>query len=116
MNKSSEKTAKRERRRGRVRARLSGTSSRPRLSVFKSNKHLFVQLIDDENGLTLASVFSKKAGLPGTVPGAKETGLLIAKAAKEKKLKKAVFDRGGYSYTGVIKALADGAREGGLEF
>ena len=107
---------KRKRRHGRVRARLSGTSLRPRLSVFKSNKHIFAQLVDDDKGRTLASVFSKKAGLKGTLEGAKEIGLLLAKAAKEKKLKKAVFDRGGYSYTGVIKALADGAREGGLEF
>ena len=116
MSGSKIKSEKRQRRRGRVRAKLFGTSLRPRLSVFKSNRHILAQLIDDEKGKTLAAVFSKKAGLKGTLTGAKETGILIAKAAKEKKLKKAIFDRGGYSYTGVIKSLADGAREGGLEF
>lgn len=97
----------RDRRRAKIRARISGTALRPRLSVFKSNTALYVQLIDDERGVTLGAA-------QGTDP--KKVGTEIAKVAGEKKITTVVFDRGGYIYTGKVKALADGAREAGLEF
>lgn len=105
----------------RIRRRVKGTAERPRLAVFRSLKHLSAQLIDDEKGHTLVSASSteKKLGLGtkgGNVAGAKEIGKLVAERAKEKGLKKVVFDRGGFLYHGRIKALADSAREAGLEF
>lgn len=121
----SKKQENRIRRHKRVRAKISGTSERPRLSVFRSNKHLFIQLVNDENGKTLVSVSDfglKVPSIPEGLKGgqkfllAKEAGSLIAKKALEKKIKKVVFDKGEYKYHGRIKALAEGAREGGLEF
>ncbi len=109
------KLKKRERRHRRIRAKIQGTGARPRLSVFRSNRAISVQLIDDEKGVTLASVSS--FGLAGrSQERAKTIGIAIAKQAKEKGVGTAVFDRSGYLYTGAIKALADGAREGGLIF
>lgn len=90
---------------------VSGTKERPRLSVFKSNTHIYAQIIDDTAGKTLAAANDK-----ATVALSAKVGAEIAKKAIEQKIKKVVFDRGGYIYTGIIKALADGAREGGLEF
>jgi large subunit ribosomal protein L18 len=115
MNISQTKQNKIARRHKKIRAKVSGTHERPRLSVFKSNKFIFVQLVDDEKGATLASAWSK--GLKGKpAERAKEVGALLAKKAVAAKITSVVFDRGGYLYTGHIKAVADGAREGGLKF
>ena len=107
-------------RKKRIRARVEGTSERPRLSVFRSNKHLYAQLVDDAKGHTLvaASTLEEelKEKLGGTIEGAKTLGNLIAKRALAKKISMVVFDRSGYLYHGRIKALADAAREGGLKF
>lgn len=106
----------------RVRKKINGTAERPRLSVFRSSKHIYAQLIDDEKGITLASASTldkelrDKVGNGGTVEAARQVGELIARRAKEKGVAKVVFDRGGYLYHGRIQALADAAREGGLEF
>ena len=95
---------------------MSGSKERPRLSVFKSNKYLYAQLIDDEKALTLVSASSLKHASGTMLEQAKATGKELAKTAKAKGISKVVFDRGGYVYTGKVKALADGAREGGLSF
>ncbi len=104
----------------RIRQRVSGTPERPRLAVFRSLKHISAQVIDDTVGHTLAAASSveKKVGgaSGGNVAGAKDIGKLLAQRAQEKGIKKVVFDRGGYLYHGRIKALADAAREAGLEF
>ncbi|MBI4692134.1 MAG: 50S ribosomal protein L18 [Candidatus Terrybacteria bacterium] len=101
----------------RVRARIIGISERPRLSVFRSNKHIFLQLIDDKKGGTLISASDLKIKKKGTkTEMAKMVGKELAKLAKEKKIKSVVFDRGGYKYHGRVKAAAEGAREGGLIF
>ena len=101
----------------RIRAKISGTTERPRLSVFRSNKHIFLQLIDDSSQKTLASASDLKIKKRGTKTEiAKEVGEELAKLAKAKKIKKVVFDRGGYKYHGRVKASAEGAREGGLNF
>ncbi len=144
MSEVGEKREKRKRRHKRVRAKVSGTSKVPRLCVFRSSRHIYAQLIDDEKGETLTSANDlqlKKAkkkkttsakSLDSAKKGQKEektqkilsrklalafeVGKLIAEKAIEKKIKKVVFDRGGYKYHGRVKALAEGAREGGLEF
>ena len=102
----------------RIRRKLSGTAERPRLSVHRSTGHIYAQLIDDQAGVTLASASSLAAKLPtgGNVAAAKEIGKAVAEAALAKGVKKVVFDRGGYLYHGRVKALADAAREAGLEF
>jgi|SRR5450755_812883 large subunit ribosomal protein L18 len=104
----------------RIRQRVAGSPERPRLAVFRSLKHISAQVIDDKMGHTLVSAASteKKAGIGkgGNVAGAKDVGRLLAERAKEKGIKKVVFDRGGYLYHGRVKALADAAREAGLEF
>lgn len=108
----------RERKHARVRAKISGTSSCPRLCVFRSNKHIEAQIIDDTKGVTLVSTSSVQLKLSngGNVEGAKLVGAKIAELAKAKKIKNVVFDRGGYIYHGRVQALADAAREGGLKF
>jgi large subunit ribosomal protein L18 len=109
----------RERIHKRIRAKISGTQERPRLAVFRSVKHIYAQVIDDAAGRTLAAASSNEKGASitgGNVAGAKEVGRLVAERAKEKGIKSIVFDRGGYLYHGRIKALADAAREAGLEF
>ena len=104
------------RRHKRIRAKVSGTKETPRLAVFRSAKHINAQLIDDESGVTLAAS-SDTATKKGTkLARAKATGLDLAKKAKEKGISRAVFDRGGFLYAGRVKALADAAREGGLQF
>ncbi|MEK7098821.1 MAG: 50S ribosomal protein L18 [Patescibacteria group bacterium] len=110
------KTQQRERRHRRVRARVSGSAERPRLSVYKSNTRIVAQLIDDEKGLTIAAVSSidEKGKTPREK--AEAAAATLAKAAGAKGVKKVVFDRGGYKYLGTIKAFADAARAGGLEF
>ena len=104
----------------RIRHRLAGTTVRPRLAVFRSVKHIYAQVIDDTVGRTLVAASSdeKKPGGKngGNMAGAKEIGKLVAERAKEKGIKLVVFDRGGYLYHGRVKALADAAREAGLEF
>jgi large subunit ribosomal protein L18 len=113
--------SKRDRIRRRVRGKISGTAARPRLSVFKSSKHIYAQLIDDISGQTLAhaSTLSKSIReLSGKKPVelAREVGMLIAEIAKEKEITTCVFDRSGYKYHGLVKEVADGARKGGLNF
>src|SRR3954451_11677921 len=110
--------AKRLKRRRRVRAKVHGTAERPRISVFRSNRGLFAQLIDDDAGRTLTSVQWTEEALPSLKPmeQATEAGKLLASRAKEAGIDAAVFDRGGYQYHGRVKALAEGAREGGLAF
>ncbi len=110
------KTEKRLRRHNRIRARVHGTAAAPRLSVYRSNKYVYAQLIDDERGVTLAASSTKAAEGKGMLEKAKNAGRTLAKAATGLKIKKAVFDRGGFIYTGRVRALAEGAREGGLEF
>ena len=106
----------REVRHTRVRENIKGTHDVPRLCVFRSNKNISCQVIDDETGTTLASASSLKLKNGGNIEGAKEVGKLIAEACKKAKIKKVVFDRGGYLYHGRVAALADAARENGLEF
>jgi len=108
----------RQRIHNRIRAKLSGTTERPRLNVYRSLNHIYVQVIDDQKGETLvsASTLALKLKTGGNVAAAKEIGKAIAEAATAKGIKKVVFDRGGFLYHGRIKALAEAAREGGLEF
>jgi large subunit ribosomal protein L18 len=112
------KPAQRLRRRRRVRAKIRGTAERPRISVFRSNRGIFAQLIDDDSGRTIASVNWPEGDLRGLkrMEQATRAGTLLADRAKAAGVDTAVFDRGGYQYHGRIKALADGAREGGLTF
>jgi large subunit ribosomal protein L18 len=102
----------------RIRRRVKGTEERPRLAVFRSVKHIYAQVIDDAKGHTVvaASSTEKSGGNGGNVAGAKAIGKLVAERAKDKGIKAVVFDRGGYQYHGRVKALADAAREAGLEF
>src|SRR5438105_4485195 len=110
------KPAQRLKRRRRVRAKVRGTAERPRISVFRSNRGIFAQLIDDDAGRTVASVNWIEAELRGLarMEQATRAGALLAERARAAGVETAVFDRGGYKYHGRVKALADGAREGGL--
>ena len=110
--------AKRLKRRRRVRSKVYGSAARPRISVFRSNRGIFAQLIDDDLGVTLASVQWTEEALRSLKPmeQANEAGKLLAARAKDAGIDTAVFDRGGYQYHGRVKALAEGAREGGLAF
>ncbi|RJQ18999.1 MAG: 50S ribosomal protein L18 [Nitrospiraceae bacterium] len=116
------KSKAKERRHRRVRKKVSGTPERPRLNVFRSTNNIYAQIIDDYSGMTLmaASSIDKelkgKINHGGNIEAAKVVGGLIARRASDKGIKKVVFDRGGYLYHGRIKALADSAREGGLQF
>ncbi len=120
MIRKTSKNEIRERVHTRIRKKLKGTSERPRLAVFRSVAHIYAQVIDDTKGVTIASASSaekdsgSKAG--GNVAAAKEIGKRVAERSKEKGISKVVFDRGGYLYHGRVKALADAAREAGLEF
>jgi len=122
MTKGNEKILSRERRHRRVRARVIGTSQRPRLNVFRSLTNIYAQVIDDVAGRTLASASTIDADVKAQVEGknktdaAKVVGKLVAERAKEAGITTVVFDRGGYQYHGRVAALAEGAREGGLEF
>ena len=101
----------------RVRQKISGTAERPRMSIFRSNKSIYVQLIDDVAEVTLAAASTKEAAGAGTkIDQAKTVGQLIAEKAKAAGISKVVFDRGGYLYHGRVKAVADGAREAGMDF
>ncbi len=112
------KPAKRLKRRRRVRAKVRGSAVRPRISVFRSNRGIFAQLIDDDGGRTLAAVNWTEADLRTLKPmdQARKAGELLADRAKAAGVESVVFDRGGYQYHGRVKALAEGAREGGLQF
>ena len=118
MVKKESKNVVRQRKHARVRAKISGTAECPRLVVFRSNKHIEAQVIDDVKRATLASASSVALKLENgsNVEAAKKVGAAIANECKAKKIKKVVFDRGGYLYHGRVAALADAAREGGLEF
>ncbi len=113
---TASKTLQRERRHLRIRATVAGTESKPRLSVFRSNKAIYAQLVDDTKGQTLAAASSMGVKGKKGVEAAKIVGQTLAKVAKEKNILACVFDRGGYAYHGQVKALAEGAREGGLQF
>lgn len=111
------KQEKRQRRHIHIRAKVKGTEKCPRLSVFRSNKYIYAQLVDDINGKTLVSSNDvKNKDKSNKTQTAKEIGLLLAKKAIENKIESVVFDRAGYKYHGRIKAVAEGAREGGLKF
>ena len=117
MTQLATRGAARRKRHDRIRLHLAGTDSRPRLAVFRSNRGISAQLIDDEAGRTLASASWKGVGTSGSkTEQAAEVGKQLAAAAKKAGIESVVFDRGGYLYHGRVKALADGAREGGLKF
>ncbi len=120
MSKTAKTVLRRQKLRWRIRKKVKGSAERPRLSVFRSNKDIYVQLIDDTTGVTLASSNSRQkdiAAISGTkIEKAGLVGKAIAQKAKELGIEGCVFDRGGYLYHGRVKALADGAREGGLKF
>ncbi len=117
-----DKNAERKRRHVRVRKSVTGTAERPRLSVYRSTNHIYAQLIDDTKGVTLASASTLEKSVKAEIAGktkreaAKVVGKLAAERAKEKGIETVVFDRGGYLYTGRVQAVADGAREAGLNF
>ncbi|HRH26601.1 MAG TPA: 50S ribosomal protein L18 [Parcubacteria group bacterium] len=116
MKTLNSKITNRIRRRNRIRSKISGTTSVPRLSVFKSNTSISAQLIDDTKGATIASAHSREVKGKGLLAKATEVGKLIAERASKNKVTKVVFDRGGFIYTGNVKALAEAARSGGLKF
>ncbi len=119
MIKRPDTNAQRLKRHKRVRAKISGTPERPRLNVFRSSANIYAQIIDDVNGVTLCSASSVEKGFEGNGgnrESAKKVGLKIAERAKEKGITAVVFDRGGYIFHGRVQSLAEGAREGGLEF
>ena len=122
MAKNKSRSVARVRRHRRVRKHIAGTPERPRLNVFRSLNGVYAQVIDDETGHTLASASTIDSGLRPKMKGlskteqAKEVGLAVAERAKAKGIESVVFDRGGYRYIGRVKALAEGAREGGLQF
>ena len=113
------KNAMRLKRHVRVRGKISGTTERPRLNVFRSNANIYAQIIDDVNGVTLAAANTLEKefeGATGNAEAAKKVGMVVAERAKAKGIEKVVFDRNGYIYHGRVAALAEGAREAGLEF
>ena len=119
MVKNVNKKAMRLHRHVRVRGKISGTPERPRLNVFRSNASIYAQLIDDVNGVTLVSANTLEKefeGATGNCEAAKKVGAVLAERAKAKGIEEVVFDRGGYVYHGRVAALAEGAREGGLDF
>lgn len=121
MGKTDAKVVARKKRIRRIRKNITGSPDKPRLRVFKSAKHIYAQLIDDVAGHTLVTVSTvqkelKAADVPGKTAKARKVGEMLAKTAKENGIKKVIFDRGGYIYHGRVKALAEGAREGGLVF
>ena len=119
MVKKADSNKARLKRHARVRVKISGTPETPRLSVFRSAKHIYAQIIDDVNGVTLASASSLDKGFEGSgsnKEGARLVGRAVAEAAAKAGITEVVFDRGGYIYHGRVKELADGARDGGLKF
>ena len=119
MVSKTDRKMERERRHKRVRTKLSGTSDRPRLCVYRSNTNIYAQIVDDSKGVTIVAASTLDKNIKekhSNIEAAKEVGALIAKRAIEKNIKTVVFDRGGYIYHGVVKELAEAARSGGLEF
>ncbi len=116
MDKTQKKQVNRGRRHARIRARVIGTAEKPRLAVFRSNRFVYAQLINDADGKTIASADSRKEKGANMTAKATAVGKSIAAQATKAKVEAVVFDRGGFKYQGVIAALADGAREGGLKF
>lgn len=117
MDKNKQKLAKRSIRHNRVRSRVTGTEARPRLNVFRANRHIYAQVIDDGTGTTLAAASSSEITTKAKKQDiASEVGKLIAQKAIAKKISEVVFDRGGFAYHGRVKALAEAAREAGLKF
>lgn len=120
MDRNKAKQVRRDRRRVQIRRRVTGTPTKPRLSVYRSLKHIYAQLIDDVSGTTVASASTRdkgvSAGSPGSSSAAAEVGKMLAERARAKGVETACFDRGGFRFHGRIKALADAAREGGLKF
>jgi len=119
MIKKQSTNEQRKKRHRRVRGKISGTPQRPRLNVFRSKAHIYAQVIDDTQGVTLCAASSVEKGFDGptgNVEAAKKIGEALAARAKEKGIEEVVFDRGGYLYHGRVKALAEGAREAGLQF
>jgi large subunit ribosomal protein L18 len=119
MKRIEEKKARQLRRKRHIRKTLKGTGERPRLTVYKSNKHLYVQVIDDDEGTTLMSMSTRDKGvddIPKTVEGAEKLGEMVGSRMKENKIETIVFDRNGYRYHGIVKAIADGARKSGIKF
>lgn len=117
----AKKLTGRERRKFRIRSKISGAAERPRLTIFRSAKHIYAQVVDDEAGGTLAAASTLSADLKGAkaegkTDAARNVGALIAKMCKEKKIEQVVFDRNGYLYHGRVRALAEAAREAGLNF
>jgi large subunit ribosomal protein L18 len=119
MAKTAKKSILRDRRKMRGRKRISGTEVRPRLSIYRSDSHMSAQVIDDVKGVTLAAVSSFEKGAPdrrASIPVCAELGKKLAERCKDKNINAVVFDKNGFTYHGRVKALADGAREGGLQF
>lgn len=118
MSRIEQKKVLRLKRKKRIRKKVQGTATKPRLSVFRSASHIYAQVIDDDSGVTLASINSYKKGESkrAGVEGCTELGKKLAEICKTKEISKVVFDKNGYAFHGRVKALADGAREGGLQF
>lgn len=116
MKQAQKKLVHRTRRQARIRAKVRGTAERPRLAVFKSNRFISAQIINDDLGVTLAAASTRDVKAKTELEKSVLLGKDLAKLAKTKGIEKVVFDRGGYIYTGKVRALADGAREGGLDF
>lgn len=116
MKTSNTKATLRAKRHNRLRHKVTGTAVRPRLAVYRSNKFVYAQIIDDEAGKTLASADSRKEAAKTGLEKASLVGVAVAKAALAANIETVVFDRGGFQYAGIVKALAEGAREGGLKF
>lgn len=116
MEKTQYKNSKRVARHRRIRAKVSGTATRPRLAIYRSNRYIYAQLINDDLGTTVAAVDSRKVAGKTLTEKATGVGTAIAEAAKQAKLDTVVFDRGGFRYQGAVAALADAARAGGLTF
>ena len=119
MVSKKDKNVQRLKRHRRVRAKVSGTAERPRLAVYRSNKYIYAQIIDDVKGTTLVAASSNEAGFEGTgsnKEAARKVGKMVAERAVQKGIEEVVFDRGGYIYHGRVSELAEGAREGGLKF
>ncbi len=115
-NATEQKKLQRERRHRRIRSRVAGTAERPRLVVFRSNKNMYAQLIDDDKGVTIAAASNVKTKGAKKIAAADAVGKTIAEAALARKVKQVVFDRAGYIFTGRVKAVAEAARKAGLEF
>jgi large subunit ribosomal protein L18 len=122
MKNRADRNALRKVRHTRLRRKLSGTPERPRLSVYRSLKHIYAQVVDDTQGRTLVAASTREPEIAGQLPGLRPTeqskivGAMLARRAVEKGISRVMFDRGGYLYHGRVKALAEGAREGGLDF